>query len=195
MKTSTLDDIGDLNAPKGSKEWATAVVLEAHATLKRTESDAHHAGVWLKALRETEAWKTVGFLSWGAMLKKMLNISEQQADIFIRAKRGQWTVEQAKDLGPVAKHGGDRKTKEQGDNITLTERGTDQTYTLRRLLRDAPELFAKVESGELSANAAAIKAGFRSKTVTVPVDPERAARTILKHFTNEQVHELIERLA
>ena len=33
----------------------------------------------------------------------------------------------------------------------------DATYTCRRLLRDRPDLFERVESGELSPNAAAIE--------------------------------------
>jgi hypothetical protein len=48
------------------------------------------------------------------------------------------------------------------DNITGF-RGTDPTYTLKRLKRDRPDLAEKVVRGELSAHAAAIGAGFRKK--------------------------------
>ena len=41
------------------------------------------------------------------------------------------------EIAPLAKHGGNRKPEHgQGDNITLTQRGTDTEYTLRRLKRD-----------------------------------------------------------
>jgi hypothetical protein len=40
-----------------------------------------------------------------------------------------------------------------GDNITFN-RGTSETYTLRRLKRDRPDLAEEVLNGELSANAA-----------------------------------------
>jgi len=67
------------------------------------------------------------------------------------------------DIVPLAKHGGDRKSEQdQGCNTTLKQRGTVE-YTLRRLKRDAPELLDKIETGELSVNAAAIKAGIRKK--------------------------------
>lgn len=50
------------------------------------------------------------------------------------------------------------------DNITITPgRGTARSYTLSRLKREKPKLFQRVVSGELSANAAAIEAGFRRK--------------------------------
>ena len=43
---------------------------------------------------------------------------------------------------PLASHG---ERVEQGDNITLSKRGTDTTYTLRRLARDKPQLLDAVE--------------------------------------------------
>jgi hypothetical protein len=47
--------------------------------------------------------------------------------------------------------------KADGDNITMKpERGTSRAYTLDRLERERPDLFAKVKAGVLSANAAAI---------------------------------------
>lgn len=65
-------------------------------------------------------------------------------------------------------HGGDHGNQYTGgksNNITLAtpDRGTSRSYTVARLKQQAPELFEKVVSGELSANAAAIQAGFRKK--------------------------------
>lgn len=72
----------------------------------------------------------------------------------------------------LGRHGG-KRVKDQGDIRTLTERGTTQSYTIARLRRDRPDLAELVVQGELSANAAAIEAGFRRRTITVPLDPER----------------------
>jgi hypothetical protein len=49
------------------------------------------------------------------------------------------------------------------DNITTSkpERGTSKAYTLERLSREAPGLYEAVNRGEMSANRAAIEAGFR----------------------------------
>lgn len=61
-------------------------------------------------------------------------------------------------------------TQNNCDNITVdsgvesrTKRGTSSDYTLARLDRDKPELADRVRAGEISANAAAIEAGFRKK--------------------------------
>ena len=95
----------------------------------------------------------------------------------------------------LGKRGGDRRSekakKDQGNNITLITRGTSPSYTLARLKRDAPELAKRVASGELSANAAAIQAGFRERSVNVPLDPQKAARVLRRHFVGDNLRCLI----
>jgi len=55
-----------------------------------------------------------------------------------------------------------------GDNITIShERGTSRAYTLSRLKRDRPDLFALVTAGTLSAHRAAITAGFRTEKTPI----------------------------
>jgi hypothetical protein len=77
------------------------------------------------------------------------------------------------------------------------EQGHSRTYTLNRLRRDAPELFDAVVAGQLSPNAAAIKAGFRRKTTPLEFlmpnwrkasDEERAAfRDFITQLESEPV--------
>ena len=73
----------------------------------------------------------------------------------------------------VEKHGGVRKSEQvniKNDNVILAlpEQGNSKAYTVSRLKNNRPDLFEKVVSGELSANAAAIQAGFRK--VKTPVE-------------------------
>lgn len=56
-----------------------------------------------------------------------------------------------------------RSGKESVDNVNRLKGGNETEYTLRRLARDAPAMLDKIESGELSVNAAAIAAGIRKK--------------------------------
>jgi hypothetical protein len=60
--------------------------------------------------------------------------------------------------------------------------GRGSTYALKRLKRDRPDLFQRVVAGELSAHAAAIEAGFRRRTFSVPDDVPAAAHAIRRHF-------------
>jgi len=56
---------------------------------------------------------------------------------------------------------GNQHTGGKVDNVTPARKGNSRAYTVSRLQREVPKLFAKVAAGEISANAAAIKAGFR----------------------------------
>lgn len=77
------------------------------------------------------------------------------------------------------------------DRSSEPQAGTSVGYAVRRLGRERPDLLAKVESGELSANAAALEAGFRKPSITLPVEPEAAVRLIVKHFKGDALYELI----
>jgi hypothetical protein len=80
---------------------------------------------------------------------------------------------------------GQRTDLEHHDNImksSVTEQGTSTSYTLRRLARNHPELLERFAAGELTANQAAIHAGFRKPTWTAPCEPDALARSIVKKF-------------
>lgn len=91
-------------------------------------------------------------------------------------------------------HGGDRRSSQfQGDVITLKRGSTGRDYVIARLKRDdRPDLAERVLSGDLSANAAAIEAGFGKRKVSVPVaQPTSAAASLRKHMTPEHLAELV----
>lgn len=105
----------------------------------------------------------------------------------------------------VRSHGGDRKSdgyEIKNNNIILDpiKQGTSKAYGLRALRKYAAsspavaELQEAVLGGKLSVNAALVQAGLRQKAITVPVDPERAAGTIARHFTQAQLAALISEL-
>ncbi len=110
-------------------------------------------------------------------------------------QRMAWLRQEVEDrLNPkLAKRGANQHTGG-GYIVTSSRRGNRESYTLRRLKRDNPTLAKRVIDGELSANAAAIQAGIRRKTITVPLDPERAAATLARHFTPDELDALIEAL-
>lgn len=69
--------------------------------------------------------------------------------------------------------------------------GTSRDASLRRLRKDRPDLHARVVAGEVSAHRAMVDAGFRPKTATIPLEPEPAARALLRHFGPEGLAEVI----
>jgi hypothetical protein len=84
------------------------------------------------------------------------------------------------EVAPASKRG--RPKAEDAGNVSNRniKGGTGSTYTLRRLKRDRPDLAAKVIAGKMSANAAAVAAGFRVPSITVPLEPVKAAGTNAK---------------
>ncbi len=75
----------------------------------------------------------------------------------------------------------------------LAPTGNAQVAGLRRLRTQRPDLHDEVVAGKLSTHAAMVKAGFRRKTVTVPVDDcDTALKALLKHFTREEIVAAIE---
>jgi hypothetical protein len=129
------------------------------------------------------------------MLKRMCAEDEEALRLLRAALKSQGRrTDLASSIGPAG-------SADLVDNINEVGRsgGTSKSYTLDRLAREDPELYEQVTCGELSANQAAIKAGFRAKRASIPVhkggEPqiERAARGLARHFDGH-LRELIDEL-
>jgi hypothetical protein len=81
------------------------------------------------------------------------------------------------------------KRTDLNDNIIEVKRqtGTSRAYTLDRLSRESPDLYDAVCRGEMSANRAAISAGFRKKP-----EPLHSIRKLLPELSLEDLDQLIE---
>jgi hypothetical protein len=77
-------------------------------------------------------------------------------------------------------------------SITTSTRGAD--YQLRRLKRDNPALAQRVIAGEITANQAAIEAGFREPMVQVPRDVDRMVERLRKLLGADDARKLAHRL-
>jgi len=173
-------DVGDPGAPIGSPAWCKASHLQLCATKRKTDQDVRHLKFHLIEFREKERWKQLTnnkhkpFRSWEDYLTYPepagLGISKESADAIMKAVEGKLIGEVL-----VGKHGGDHGNQHTGGKrqpctTSLPKYGTREHW-LARLDRDelaglhTGVLADKVRRGELSANAAAIKAGYRKKPV------------------------------
>jgi len=75
------------------------------------------------------------------------------------------------------------------DKIDKAVQGNSAAYTLRRLARERPDLLARVEAGEMTANKAAIESGFRKK-----LTPLEAARKAIAKLNEEDRATLVAEL-
>jgi hypothetical protein len=94
---------------------------------------------------------------------------------------------------PLPRHGEIGGGHSRVDNINSVSGGTSPVYALQRLKRDRPDIAEKVITGELSPHAAAVQAGFRKPTLSVPIDsPCSAVKALLRRFSREELMEALE---
>lgn len=87
--------------------------------------------------------------------------------------------------------GGDTRSAEAAINtynvsIDRNAHGNARAYTLDRLSRERPDLYQQVVDKELTANAAAIEAGWRKRKIQLEPEPQSVISFILRHFTAEE---------
>ncbi len=107
--------------------------------------------VTMQSLRELVT--TAPITGWGEDPAKIEAVIRDDAEVL-----AMWEKAMQIKPGPKKQHNSFDTVK--GTNAST---GNSRAYTVSRLQREAPELFAKVAAGEISANAAAIKAGFRKR--------------------------------
>lgn len=183
--------IGDLAGPRqlkepGSPGWCLQTVLYLKDHVRHVDEQWRQADQVLTELMQFRAWEVIPpgqpYGTLDVMLKAEVGLPAEMVKALIRQAR-------------LAAHGGDRRSSQfQADNVSLKSNdfGNSETYTLRRLRRDRPELAEQVERGELSAHAAGIEAGFQHRAVSVRVtDPRSVERSLRKHMSPENLVELI----
>jgi hypothetical protein len=103
------------------------------------------------------------------------------------------------DLALKQTPGGDKRSNEYAttrNNVPSGPAGNSQAKALRRLRKDRPDLHAQVLGGELSAHAAAVQAGFRHRTISVPVErPDCVAAALRRHMNPADLAQLAALLA
>jgi len=196
VRKLTLDDLGDIHAEPGSRDWCQAAKLQLRRTLRDVDSAAKWAAGWITSLKEAEAWKPLGLLSWDCLMGE-LGITAEQADNICTARPSHRlgdVLAAAKEDGPALEHGPPRK-ENKGRIKTFKDRD-NTTAICRKLLRDAESekqpkerqrlaarLLREIEAGTKSIHSAALEFGYRKRRLSVPGHSvEAACRYLSKHF-------------
>lgn len=160
VRVSALDEIGDRDAPIGSRLWALWVVSQAKLQREELERDASLLRDLITKMQKYEAWKALGVLSFDILCAKHLRLSSDDVAAVLKARKGQT-------VGAVLRKVGRPKAGEgNGRDSTIT--GRDTAYLAARLRRDHPSAeFDEAVRG--SVRQAAIAAGI----VKVPTALDR----------------------
>ena len=142
----------------GSPEWAKSTADYAKDVWESRERTEER---WQRIVDELEAgraWVPLGYPSLDALLVALIGVTTKQSvELATAAARQQGPMPTLAEAG--AKGGRGHKASAIGTGF---KRGSnDAKYLARRLLRDAPDIFAALERGEyVSVRAAAKAAGL-----------------------------------
>lgn len=180
-------------------KWRLLLIAKRSFLGRRLEHDCR---CLIEFCQEAEAvYGDLGFGSAKEMIREGYELDPSQIELAVAWLNSNGTekaipladvIKAAKDA-PLAKHGNNQHSEEVGyNNIMSSRQGTDTTYTLRRLARDAPEFLDEIEKGNLSVNAAAIKAGIRKKPTAYEIALKAAKKlsvdeikSLIKELSNE----------
>jgi len=187
-----LDELGDGDAPIGSKSWALWLSNE----IRKTYYDKQQTGERLRSLIETfktqQAWQVFGFLTWEAYCEKRLQLAAQDLDAEARDRVKRF----AENATPLMEHAsgytktGGRGNKLHDNNNVVFGNGTDSEYLTNRIARDRPDILERMKAGEYrSVRSAAIDAGIidpdKTKRYQLPTDPTKAGRYLAERVDAE----------
>ena len=181
-------ELGDENAPAGTKSWAIATVEVAHGIRYRVGEEAKVLRRKIGVIEEFKAHLLLGYRTFEELCIRRLSLSPEQVKAIKEAAPG---ISVAMALGkrpgaPATTPRDESGRFSNSDKVRNGERtlgkvgGNSATYLTARLNRDHPEIAALVHLGELSARAGAIRAGIIRE-----LSPLEKAQAAFRRLTKE----------
>ena len=195
-----LDELGDPDAPIGSKLWA----LWLHNEIRKTYYDKQQKGDLLRVLidmaHKYQSWQEFGYLTWEDFCIERLHVKADDIDTEARARVAA-VAEAAKPLPSHGAIGNGRKSRDYNYNLYSDDsrsrvegqapdnQGTSPEYLTARIARDRPDILEKMKAGEYSSvRSAAIDAGIvdpGKAPYQLPKDPKKAGVYLAKRVDTE----------
>ena len=189
-----------ISGPKDASEYTDAQLQNVFVRDMRSSPGMIETSAILfaKAMEDLERfslWTRLGYDSMDAYIEDVLERPREWVDAVMTIAKEDAELGRDRKLGEVDKEAV-ALAREQaetvkpgrpkgGENLGITKKLMDEnknSYVLRRLARERPDLLDQVEDGVLSPNAAAIKAGFRTRKVQVELSPEGFQRAVQRHL-------------
>lgn len=198
-KAIPLDEVGDISAPPGSREWALAVRLELQSVLHDTTYSGERLQRLLRAMEQHAGYQHLAgsdgepFLTYRAfcIAAPPFGLGYDPAVLDRLGREGKTAQTRMADVAPLRSPG---RPSNKGMNHTISSRGAD--YESARLKRDHPDIVTEIERGEhRSAHSAAKKAGFAKDRWNLPAHSlEAMAIYLRRRLSADQRAELVRRL-
>jgi len=172
--------------PEGSPEWCYRTVKRLRWALEQVCVSEGEYDQVLDELKAHRAWEVIPtpeapYGSLEVLLQKELGLGQEQAKQLKVAQQ----AEAKRELNPNGVKADDTCSSDiiRGQP---TKFGTSADYLTARIGRDRPDILQRMKDGEFSSvRKAALEAGIVQPTITIPLDPSRAARSLRRHFKGE----------
>lgn len=190
VRSYLLDELGDPDAPVGSRSWCLYTANEIRKMLYDKQQLGARLHDYVSAFQERHGWQELGFLTWEDFCVKRLQV---RADDVAAAAKAQIAAiaERAVPLNGheygngVAGPGRGNKTDNNNNVFSCGMQGTSPEYLTARIARDRPDILERMKAGEYkSVRGAAIDAGIidpdKTRRYSLPTDPTTAAHYLLR---------------
>ena len=158
LTTKPLDELGDPNAPIGSRPWLLYVANEIRKTLYDKEQTGRRLQDLVEVFKEHAGWQEFGYLTWEEYCAKRLQTEAEKIESEV-ARR----AEQAK---PPLTHEEAGKLGGRGNKATDNSKelyGNSAQYLADRIGEVRPDILEGMKAGKYrSVRQAAIEAGIVS---------------------------------
>lgn len=180
VRSYLLDELGDPDAPAGSRSWCLYTANEIRKMLYDKQQLGARLHDYVSAFQERQGWQELGFLTWEDFCVKRLQVRADEVEAEARAR----IAAIAESVKPLNGHGGNRQLDNCQVAISSTDGGNDPEYLTARIARDRPDILERMKAGEYkSVRSAAIDAGIidpdKTRRYSLPTDPTAAARYLL----------------
>lgn len=183
VRSYLLDELGDPDAPAGSRSWCLYTANEIRKMLYDKQQLGARLHDYVSAFQERQGWQELGFLTWEDFCVKRLQVRADEVEAEARAR----IAEAAARAKPLATQGRP-EINNKLDNCQVyspsDSGGNDPEYLTARIARDRPDILERMKAGEYkSVRSAAIDAGIidpdKTRRYSLPTDPTAAARYLL----------------
>lgn len=179
-----MDELGDPDAPVGSRLWSLWLANEIRKTLYDNQQTGTRLRYLVDAFKKHAAWQELGYLTWEDFCAKKLQTEAERIETEV--------VRRAQEVKPLADVGRPEKGSNNYD-FPDDSRGAD--YLTARIARDRPDILEDMKTGKYrSVRQAAIEAGIVQprQRYSLPDDPQAAGRYLAQRVDREWFDALID---
>lgn len=172
-----MDELGDPDAPIGSRLWSLWVANEIRKTVYNKQQADQRLRWLVEAFKEHQGFQSIGFLSWEEFCERKLQKQADEVDKALTPVQRAAIEAQPERIKPEGRPPNDTDNRDNYNSFGT--RGTDAEYLTARIARDRPDILDDMKAGKYrSVRAAAIEAGIVKpvQRFSMPDTPEAAGK-------------------